>query len=97
MARPATAFTFRSGRSRSSQSRSLMNDMPWFWPRPAMLKPVMVMQDSTASFCSTRKWFRSCVITASVCSRVDPGGSWTMAIIIPWSSSGRYDVGIRMK
>lgn len=52
IALPATAVTFRSGRSRSFQSRNLTNAMPMFWPRPAKLAPEMTMHDSIASFCS---------------------------------------------
>ena len=50
MALPAMALAFRSARSRSFQSFSLMNTMPLFCARPEKPMPAMVMQDSTASF-----------------------------------------------
>ena len=36
----------------------------------------------------------TCFWIARVCSSVEPAGSWTIVMIEPWSSSGRYPVGI---
>ena len=46
MARPAIAFTLASALVRSSQSLSLTNTMPLFWPLPAKLKPCTAKVDS---------------------------------------------------
>ena len=83
MARPTTAFTFRSARRRRSQSLSMTNPSPTFCPVPEKPLPASVKQESTASFSSTRKWFRTWSMTCSVCSRVEPEGSVTWMYIMP--------------
>ena len=83
------------GRSRSSQSRSFTNAMPMFWPWPAKLEPETIMHDSTASFSSIRKWSRTRLMTFLVMSSVALAGRMAWTISMPWSSSGRYAVGMR--
>ncbi len=82
---------------RSSQSVSLTKAMPAFWPMPAKLKPCTLSTDSTYSDSFSRKWFSSARIDSMVRSWVAPTGVCTIAISTPWSSSGRNELGVRMK
>jgi len=95
IALPAMAGALRSCRSRRCQSFNRINTMPLFCARPEKPTPVMVMTVSTASFSFSIKYFSICFVTASVCSSVEPTGIITCASKIPWSSSGRYAVGMR--
>jgi hypothetical protein len=89
MDRPARASTFRSFRSRRSQSLSRTNAIPMFCPRPAKLIPATFRTDSTASGSFVSRWSRIRVMTPSVTSIGVFAGSIAWTIIDPWSSSGR--------
>lgn len=82
---------------RSFQSLSLMKARPAFWPWPLKEKPLTVKTESTAAFSSLRKWSRTTSNAFCVRGKVPPGGAWTNANIVPWSSSGRKPPGRRMK
>ena len=83
MARFSSASTFSSADWRSSQSLSLTNESPTFWPVPEKLRPARVKQVATASFSSSMKWLRTCSMTRSVCSSVEPVGSVTCTNRMP--------------
>ena len=76
---------------RSSQSFSRMKAWPTFWPLPVTLKPAVAWIESTPSSFTATALRRS--ITARVCSSVEPAGSFTSALSMPWSSSGRNAPG----
>ena len=96
LARAATARAFRLAAPRSSQSRSLMNRMDAFWPRPPKLKPLTANTEVTASFSSSSRYLVASSMTALVRSAVAPDGVWIWAKRMPWSSSGRNAVGMRV-
>ena len=87
----ACARFFAPGRTdqglRSTKAR------PELWPRPPKLKPVTVKTWSTASFSVPMKYSRTRSSTAWVRSIVAPGGVVTCTNMMPWSSSGRKEVG----
>ncbi|CFP62707.1 Uncharacterised protein [Bordetella pertussis] len=81
---------------RSFQSRSLMNRMAAFCPRPPKLKPLTANTEATDSFSSSSRYLTAASMVAWVRSLVAPAGACTWANRMPWSSSGRNAVGMRM-
>src|SRR5207247_11196188 len=76
--RASTACTERSEALRCDQSLKRTNTIPWFWPRPAKLKPAISYVICTAvascfmTYCATSS--SDCSVTACVV----PGGACTM-------------------
>ncbi|MNV63630.1 hypothetical protein D3C71_1562340 [compost metagenome] len=95
MMRPAIASAECSAPWRSPQSLSVMNARPAFWPWPEKLKPSTLTMLETSGCCSAN--FSTSSITAWVRCSVAPGGSWTLAMTVPWSSPGRKEVGRFLK
>ena len=93
MARPVKEAASLPGFLRSLQSLRETKPKPMFCPCPAKLKPCTVMMLATSGCCSM--YFSVCSNTASVRSRVAPGGSCAITMREPWSSVGKKPVGNR--
>ena len=92
-ARPAKACAELPASLRSDQSLSVTNARAAFCPWPEKLKPSTLTMPCTSGCLSTKP--STCCMTASVRSRVAPGGNCTLTSIVPWSSAGKNEVGRR--
>ncbi len=97
MARPAMACTRCCEPGRCDQSLSRTKARPELCPRPPKLKPATVKTPSTESFSWVRKYSRTSSSTASVRLTAAPGGVFTCTKRCPGPSSGRKELGTRVK